>query len=651
MFWHKIVVVFFLILSISCASGETNSSIKKPKFDLEKFIYKNALKDYSLGSYYEALDEFLQIVKNPKSPYYAKSLLMLSKVYLQIAKRTGIKKYLWTSLYYLNFYIPKAKKLDWDYYYTRGNIFETLGFYEKALADYKISLQKAPKNKEIDSIIAILRVAAWLKKLDLVTKYEILVNMAQLEKNQKKELEFIKGMQLFMEEKYNEAFKYMLKTYREFESYLIDNPSYYYMVAESAYRKGDIQFAKQLFRRILNLIKNREVLKKSLLRMGDILLKQADINNALNYYYQLISTYPKSKEATVAKLKLISLIYRDEKLKKTLKKFFPNQKFLEDPSGFVVTTLVKNRTNYIGRYALGNFGVIVFKLNSEKLYKRLEWELSLLSSNRMDYEQKEYINDLWSSYLLVLDSKKLCELYLSNENFFKKIFSQNVLIKISDSLKKCKKTTERLKLLKFILNKWRTDNNRFLFAKALFESGDYKNSVKVLETIKNKDCKYYKLYAKNCIMMNNKGDNCIKIMEKSLNMCGLNDFEAVILSKYADLLKDRDIEFQFINRFSKKIAKDFKKDIIIRKFIEKYSQKLLEESKYEKLIKILEPISQNLKNSCYINSILAISYVRIGKMKYANSLIENLSKCNDSWSKTAKIIYESQKLLRKAENE
>lgn len=651
MFWHKVLIAYFLIFTISYANVATGYK-KNRKFNLEKFTYKNALKDYSLGSYYEALDEFFKIIKNPKSPYFAESLLMLSKVYLQIGKRTGIKKYLWTSLNYLNFYIPKAKNLDWDYYYTRGNIYEALEFYEQALTNYKFSLQKALKEQEdIDSIIAILRVAAWLKRLDLVTKYEIIVETSKLEKNQKKELEFIKGMQLFIEGKYNEAFRYFLKTYKYFESYLIDNPNYYYVVAESAYRKGDIQFAKQLFRRILNLIKNREVLKKSLLRMGDILLKQGDINNALNYYYQLISKYPKSKEAIVAELKLISLMNRTPKLKQVFNKFFSDKDFIKDPDNFVVKTLIKNRTNYLGRYALGNFGVTVFELNSDKLYKRLEWELSLVSPDRMDYRQKEYIKNLWGSYLLFLKSKNICRLYLSNEDFFKNIFSQDILIKISDDLKKCKKDRDRLKLLKYILNRWKTDKNRFLLAKALFESKDYKNSIDVLEKIGKKDCEYYKLYSKNCIMTDNDGVKCLKNMKNSKKICSANDFEASVLSKYADLLKNRDIKNDFIKHFSNKIAQYFKKSLIVQKFVKKYSQKLIDESKYRKIITILSPIAENLKDSCYVNSILAISYIRTGKMKYANSLIKDISKCNGEWPKVAKSIYESQKLLIRIKNE
>jgi len=654
MSWHKkIFLLLFLFSLISYASNKKNIDVnitEKEKSQIEAFLFKNAVRDYYLGSYYEALDEFLQIIKNPKSKFYKKSLLMLGKVYLQIARRTGVKKYLWTANSYLNLYAAKEENLDWDYYYTKAQIYETLQFYDKALANYKISLFKTQKESEqINSVISILRVAVWLKKLDLVTKYMVVLNVSNLKKEQKKELEFIKGMQLFIEERYNEAFEYFLKTYREFESYLIDNPDYYYLVAETAYRTGNIRFAEQLFRRILNLIKNKEVLKRSLLRMGDIGLKKGEIKSATNYYYQLVTKYPKSKEAIVAKLKFISLIKRDETMKSKLEKLLEKADFLENPEGFVVKTLVKNRTNYIGRFALGNFGVIVFENGSDKLFKRLEWELSLISPDRLDYEQKEYISDLWSSYLLVMDSNKLCALYGSNERFFQELFSQEVLLKIANDLKFCKKSLKRVALLKFILNRWKNDENRFKLALALYESKDYDKSLAVLKKIKNRNCNYFKLFSKNCIMREKFGKECVETMKKSKKYCGYGDFETLIISKYANLLENRG-DFLFLQDNYEKIALEFEKNEIVKKFVKLYSEKLINSSNYEYLIKILEPISQKLKNNCYINSLLAISYIRIGKMDYAKEIIKNLKSCKSSWAKIAKNIYESELLRLRMEN-
>jgi len=78
---------------------------------------------------------------------------------------------------------------------------------------------------------------------------------------------------------------------------------------------------------------------------------------------------------------------------------------------------------------------------------------------------------------------------------------------------------------------------------------------------------------------------------------------------------------------------------------------LINESKYNYLIKILEPIAQNLKNNCEINSLLAISYVRTGKMDYAKELMENLKKCEQNWAKIAISVYEAEMLNKGVKNE
>ncbi|WP_200763810.1 tetratricopeptide repeat protein [Nitrosophilus alvini] len=663
MSWHK---KFFLILPFlfffnlqaqnlsdinrsdnnATSVKETNTTKKKEQ---EKFVFKQAMRDYRLGSYYEAVDEFSKILSNPASPYYKKSLLMLGKVYLQIGKRTGIKKYLWTADAFLNLYAGKTKKLDWDYYYTKGNVYETLEFYDKAYANYKIALFKTDSNEEqIKTIIAIMRVGVWLKRKDIVTKYAVVLNMSKLKKEHRKELDFLKGMQFFTKKDYKKAFEFFLKTYREFESYLLDNPQYYLLIAETAYRMGDYSFAEKLFRRIFNLIKNREVLKKALLRMGDIGLKKGDVKSALNYYYQLVSKYPKSQEATVAKLKLLSIIKEKPEIESKLKELLPEADFLKNPDGFIVKTLVLNRTNYIGRFAIANFGVISFELESEKLYERLTWELSLLSSDRLDYEQIEYIRDLWTPYLLNIEPKIACRLYNANPLFFKVVFDQKVLIKISGFLKECTENRRRLEFLEYILNRWTTDANRFLLAKALYEIGDFQKCIDVLKKIKRKNCEYYKLYSKSCIIGNL---DCANIPEKCEIVCSEADFEAKVVSNYAKLVREEPEAIEFIIKNIDKISSIYKRDEIVKKLIQKCSEFLIERREYRKIITILEPIKAKIGKNCYIDALLVLSYVRIGKMNYAKEAAKELDGCEDNWAVIAKSIYEAETLKTEASNE
>ena len=635
MLWHRWLISFFII--IYCANAETGG------LEGELFLYKEGVKNYKYGSYYEAIDTFLKISKNPASPYYLNSLLYLAKVYLQVGKRSGIKKYFWIAVNYINIYASKIKDLNWDYYYTKASIFEMLGFYEKALANYKISLFKAKKDyEEVKSIIGALRVAVWEKRVDLVTKYMVLLNMAHLKSEDKKEVEFIKGMKLFFEEKYKRAFEIFLRTYKEFEFFLIENPNYYLYVAETAYRNNLIKLSERLFRRILTLVKNKEVNRKVLLRIGDVLLKKGAVKEAISYYFRLISKYPSFNESTVAKLKLIYLMGYDKTLKKKLKKYFEESPFLQNPKKFVVEVLVKNRNSYLGRFAISNFGSLVFRYKSDKLFKRLNWEISLLSVDRMDYEQKEYIKMLWSSYLLAIEPERICELYLSNKRFFRKIFEDKILIKVAKDLNICKKYKKEIELLNYVVSKWQKDENLIVLAKSYYKKKFFKKAIEVLEKIKNRGCDFYRLYAKSLIMMEIPDK---KISKMSFKKC--KDFETFIASVY----KEQDVSLGFVKKNGLKIAKLSKKSDITKKFLFKLAKALIQKEEYEKLIYLLQPYAAVDKKECFLNSILAISYIRSGKMVYAKEVIKNISECSEKWAKVAINIYESEKLIKRAKNE
>jgi len=240
-------------------------------------IYDNAVHDFAVGSYYQALDEFGYLAKFPKSRHFLPSLYMLANTYLYIGKRVGDKKYLWSAINYLNLYIAKGGHKDAKYYHLKGLIYENLGFYERAFTNYKMALKRAQKKHEkLDILMGLLRSAVWLGKMDLATRYMVILDIEELSKKQRKEFVFLQGMYHFAKGEYKKALEFFKKSYKEFESFLIENPHYYYLVAESAYRYGDYHFSELLFRRILNYVRNKDVVQKSLLRLGDIKFLQKD---------------------------------------------------------------------------------------------------------------------------------------------------------------------------------------------------------------------------------------------------------------------------------------------------------------------------------------------------------------------------------------
>jgi len=598
-----------------------------------EFLYESGVRDYRIGSYYDALDEFNHIVKYPQSPFYLDALKYLAKTYLQIGKRTGEKRYLWRARNFLNRYLAKGGKRDSDYYYVKGHIFEVLGFYERSLANYKISLAKSTTRKErLQAVIGILRSAIWLKKLDMATRYMVILNIEDLAKEQQKEFEFLQGLYFFVKGEYVKAVEKLQKSYQRYESFLIENPEYYYVVAENTYRIGDLRFAKRLFRRIVTYVKNKSVLKKALLRLGDIYFLQDQMRQSANYYYQLIKEYPDTPHATIAKLKLLFLMQKEKKLEYYLKKFMPEADFLKDPELFVVRTLVLNRNNAVGLYALANFGTTVFWLQSPKLYERLEWELSLIFPSKLKYEHKEYFRRAWKDGLLQsVEPPYPCRLFQANPDFFFHIFDRKWLLEFATRLDGCKENFFRR-----FASRFRDDEAYLLLAQLLFEKQKYEEARKVLEKVKRRECRYRLLAAKLCFL---EDGECRESFGEYLKFCGEDPF-------YADLFRSLllGVSEAFIKERSSQVARRYRDDPVVRKFVRVSVERLLARRRYEEIIDLLTPLVRQVEDGCYLKSVLALSYVRIGKIGFAESVLRGLSGCEDPWYQIALNALENEKL-------
>ncbi|NPA52186.1 MAG: hypothetical protein GXO22_04775 [Aquificae bacterium] len=615
---------------------------EEKKLDIE-YTYKKGIQYYSYNSYYDALRELQKILRFPDSHYYNKTLFMLSKVYLKIGKRTGIKKYLWSSLYYLNIYASRTKKYNWDYYMLKGNIYEAIGLYERAISVYRIASSYIKNDQQIKrTVISLLRASVGFGKMDFVTRYMIQAGTQILEEKDKKELEFIKGMVEFSNKNYQKAMKSFLKTYREFEVYLIDNPEYYYIVAETAYRLKDFEFANKLFRRISSTVKDAKIIRKSILRIADIGLQTGENSTAITNYYTLVHKYPKTEEGIIAKLKLIGIMEKDPKTKARILAFAKEE--FKEPIKFIAQNLVNYRTGYIGKFALANLGQIVFESDSKKLLKRLQWEISLLYPPKLEFEHIEYLRFMWKGEIAKLSPEKTCSVYLVNPKFFQISMDKETLLKIAKDLKKCKKYTEKIQLLKFMLIKWDEDNIRLELAQGYYENQEYHQSLKILNTVKTKDCRYATLYGKNFIQLNLDLSPVVSKIEK---LCPKNNLEAYAI-KYIHLLHTNTEEpLRFAEKYANPLGKQYNQNETITYFINKLLTKLDLFERYNQLYTLSKKLYTHSKDLCHIGSMLIIASIRTQKTEEIENLSEKIDDCKNSWAEVAKHLYESYQITRR----
>ncbi len=634
---YKALLLGLLLLFFSLQAQE------EKKIDIQ-YTYKKGVEYYNYNSYYDALREFQKILKFSDSPYYNKTLFMLSKVYLKIGKRTGIKKYLWSSLYYLNTYASRTKNYNWDYYILKGNIYEAIGLYERAISVYRIASSYVKNDNQITrTIISLLRASVGFGKMDYITRYMVQAGTQALKDKDKKEFEFIKGMVEFSNKNYEKAMDHFLKTYREFEVYLIDNPEYYYIVAETAYRLGKFEFAKKLFRRVSSTVKDAKIIRKSILRIADIGLQTGELSVAITNYYTLVHKYPDTQEGIIAKLKLIGIMEKDQKTKLRILSFAKEE--FEDPIKFVAHSLVKYRTGYVGKFALANLGQIVFRSNSQKLHERLQWEISLLYPPKLEFEHIEYFRFLWKEGLINLPSEKSCALYTANPEFFKVSMDKETLLKLSKDLKNCGKYRDRIELLKFMLVKWDEDEIRLELAEGFYENNNYNASIRVLDTIKNRNCQYAVIYGKNFIKLNL---NLKPVVQKIDKLCPISSLEAYALKNIYLLSKGEiNTPFRFALSNSKKIGKLYNKNELITKFVNDLLTKLDLTGRYNQLYTISKKLYKESSDICSIGSMLIIASVRTQKIEEIKDLSEKIDECKTSWAKVAKQLYESYQITRR----
>ena len=507
-----------------------------------------------------------------------------------------------------------------------------------------MALKKAKDKKtKLDIIMGLLRTAVRLNHLDIANRYLLILSVEDLTKRQKKEFTFLQGMLYFFKKDYRKALHYFRKTFKEFENYLIDNPSYYYLVAETAYRYGDYKFSEFLFKRILKFVKNRNILQKTLLRLGDINFLKEDYKSSINYYVQLIKTFPKSKSAIIAKLKILYLLTQEPSIAHYLQDYLKNMDFMKNPLRFVANTMVRYRQNYIGLFALANFGMEVFELHSEKLYKRLAWELSLLSPKQLKYEHKEYFNRLWRKYIIdKKNAKEICNLYEANPSFFHTVFDESLLLQIARYLHICKKEKLRIRLLQFIAKLYRKDRDYMALAHALYDNALYKDAITILQRVQKRNCAYYTFYGQICFLAD---FTCDTIYKSVVESCSTKNIYTHIFKNYLTMKKGT-INTAFLRNFRSILARKYSNDKVIRKFVQLFAKKLLEEQRYSDIVHLLSPLAKDIRNDCFLNSLLALSYIRIDKIDLADALLKKTKACDNEWFRLAKVALQSAQLQK-----
>lgn len=626
----KKVIIFLITFAFVSLSSSKNRD------DIEIY-YKSALESYNRGSYYSALEDIEKVLPYQNHRLFKDALLLTARIYLEVGKKTGLKKYLWKANYYLNIYIQAGGKPSPEYYYTKAAVFERLSFFERAFTFYRMALMSS-KNGQFSNqvILGLMRTAIMVGNLDAMSRY--IVYLAPLSYSESKELTFLVGMKYFYEGNYKQALEMFRQVYDDFELYLLDNPDFYFYVGETAFLNEDYHLAKKIFRKIISQVKNDDVIRKSFLRIGDIAALEGDKKEAFNNYLTVINRFPETDENTVARLKMIALLEKFPDLKSKVTKVDK----LHDPIKFVVKTLISNRTNYIGKYALGNFGILVFKNPTDYLTQRLSWELSLIYPLILDPDQKRYIKTLWEPYLEKLKDENLLILYDSNPAFFKTVFDRKILKKISDVFDfKQEHINKNIDLLKHMVDRYDKDEDRRNLGFVYYKLGKLTDAAITFNTIKEKTCQDEILLAS----LEKKNLN------KTFQECDISKLPPEVRISYFSALYRQKQEKHIIRQLEEtlKDMKDTNLSKQTREEISAIAWELFKNKDYAGVVSLVEPVYlqfEKEKDGCSIFSISLISKIRTSEFSGIDEMYGKIKDCNQEISLVAKEIYKNYKLLK-----
>ena len=190
-----------------------------------------------------------------------------------------------------------------------------------------------------------------------------------------------------------------------------------------------------------------------------------------------------------------------------------------------------------------------------------------------------------------------------------------------------------------MLVKWDEDEIRFELAKAFYENGEYLSSIRVLETIKSKNCEYSIWLGKNFIKLKLDLKKSVSNIQK---LCPVNNIDAYSIVYLYDLQNNqikKAVNFAYKN--IENLGKNYGKSETATLFVNKLFEKLDIYEDYQNLYQISKKIYEISKDFCSAGSIYIISGVRIGKTEDLKDLSEKIDNCKNSWAIVAKHLYES----------
>ena len=202
----------------------------------------------------------------------------------------------------------------------------------------------------------------------------------------------------------------------------------------------------------------------------------------------------------------------------------------------------------------------------------------------------------------------------------------------------------RIELLSFMVKRWRDDESRILMARALFESKDFKDSLKILKKVKNKNtCDYLLLLGELSLFFPSERVD-LKELQKN---CSSQKVKVAALTIYY-LSEIGNIESAFNNFRAQQedLIKNYGRELVVKAALNRLLERAILTDNYPVVYQIARALYEGGYKDCFVGSYYLISAVRLGKEDEAKELYGEISACVDSLAGLAKSVYRNYQLER-----
>ncbi len=296
--------------------------ITQAQIDRARNIYEQGLALMAEKKFNEAIEIFNSLISSTKKSniYNIKAQFRLLDCYYFSVNKKNAREYfdILNSYQSLISKYPKIDEAGWAAFQI-ANCYKNLGFYEEALGGYRYVVKYFPKSiYSIKSNIEVADIYYKLKKY----KQALKVFRDFLQKYPKSILSikanYYIGNCLYHLNKFKEANRVYKEALKKNSDYANTDPDILYNIGNSYFKIGKYTKAREFFLKVRNLFPKSTYFDIALLKIGETYVKEKDYKSALYVFKRVVDVSKNKENIIIARLEMADIGLKNKIREKAL---------------------------------------------------------------------------------------------------------------------------------------------------------------------------------------------------------------------------------------------------------------------------------------------------------------------------------------------